>query len=258
MWYQTSWFGRSIKTLLERSWFDPHESFECSVTAYQAPKSLLFSNLPRDVVSWVFTVKLVCSGNYLHTKCVVIVVLQHRGISINARGCISLPFQKFLNTQVRAKILSIENKVKCLAVTKATRPTKAIWCYVPPCSPPCTKQYISLFDVSEVHEPLTARKRCQIWGLSHRNKTRFACGKCGAPACKELFRVFCPNCWNKSVECSLVFVVYRGVTRLDSARGKKQVWRPHVRTWDLLEANLLLKEVLVILLGLFDAPRSVA
>ena len=31
----------------------------------------------------------------------------------------------------------------------------------------------------------------------------------------------------------------RGVTRLDGARGKKQVWRPHVRTWDLSETNVL-------------------
>ena len=31
----------------------------------------------------------------------------------------------------------------------------------------------------------------------------------------------------------------RGVTRLDGARGKKQVWRPHVRTWGLSEANSL-------------------
>ena len=31
----------------------------------------------------------------------------------------------------------------------------------------------------------------------------------------------------------------RGVTRLDGARGKKQVWGPHVRTWGLSEANVL-------------------
>jgi len=31
----------------------------------------------------------------------------------------------------------------------------------------------------------------------------------------------------------------RGVTRLDGARGQKQVWRPHVRTWGLSEANVL-------------------
>ena len=31
----------------------------------------------------------------------------------------------------------------------------------------------------------------------------------------------------------------RCVTRLDAARGMKQVWRPHVRTWGLSEANVL-------------------
>jgi len=30
-----------------------------------------------------------------------------------------------------------------------------------------------------------------------------------------------------------------GVTRLDGARVKKQVWCPHVRTWGLSEANVL-------------------
>ena len=50
--------------------------------------------------------------------------------------------------------------------------------------------------------------------------------------------------------------VARGVTRLDSARGKKQVSRPRVRTWAISEANLLLKKVLMTLLGLFDAHGS--
>ena len=31
----------------------------------------------------------------------------------------------------------------------------------------------------------------------------------------------------------------RGVTRLDGTRGKKQLWRPHVRTWGLSETNVL-------------------
>ena len=34
-------------------------------------------------------------------------------------------------------------------------------------------------------------------------------------------------------------VASRGVTKLDGVRGKKQLWRPHVRTWGLSEANLL-------------------
>jgi len=37
----------------------------------------------------------------------------------------------------------------------------------------------------------------------------------------------------------LCWVWRRGVTRLDSARGKKQFWRPHVRNWGLSEANVL-------------------
>jgi len=31
----------------------------------------------------------------------------------------------------------------------------------------------------------------------------------------------------------------RGVTRLDGARGKKHVWRPHVRAWGLSQENVL-------------------
>jgi len=31
----------------------------------------------------------------------------------------------------------------------------------------------------------------------------------------------------------------RGITRLDGVRGKKQVWRPHVRTWDILQVNIV-------------------
>ena len=50
----------------------------------------------------------------------------------------------------------------------------------------------------------------------------------------------------------------RGVTRLDGARGKKQVWRPSVRTWGLSEANVLLKKVLMTLLGLFGELRPLA
>jgi len=32
---------------------------------------------------------------------------------------------------------------------------------------------------------------------------------------------------------------YRGIIRLNGARGMKQVWRPHVRTWGLSDANAL-------------------
>ena len=48
----------------------------------------------------------------------------------------------------------------------------------------------------------------------------------------------------------------KGVTRLDGAGDKKQVWRPHVRTWGLSEEMYCI-EVLVTLLGLFGAQGSV-
>jgi len=52
--------------------------------------------------------------------------------------------------------------------------------------------------------------------------------------------------------------VSKGVTRLDSAEDKKQVWCPHVRTWGLSEANLLSKKVLVTLLWPFGAQGITA
>ena len=39
--------------------------------------------------------------------------------------------------------------------------------------------------------------------------------------------------------CPPPYASGRGVTRWDGARGKKQVWLPHVRTWGLSEANIL-------------------
>ena len=41
--------------------------------------------------------------------------------------------------------------------------------------------------------------------------------------------------------------------RLDGARGKKQVWRPHVRNRSFGRKCTVLKKVLVTLLGLFGA-----
>jgi len=35
------------------------------------------------------------------------------------------------------------------------------------------------------------------------------------------------------------WITVRGATTLDGSRDKKQVWRPHVRTWGLSEANVL-------------------
>jgi len=52
---------------------------------------------------------------------------------------------------------------------------------------------------------------------------------------------FYPVCfaeWHNVVYTS-VYSGARGVTRLDGARGRKQVWRPHVRTWDVSEVNVV-------------------
>ena len=47
---------------------------------------------------------------------------------------------------------------------------------------------------------------------------------------------------NKFCHSSKTIVMCRGVTRLDVAWDKKKVWRPHVRTWGLWEANVLFWE----------------
>jgi len=67
---------------------------------------------------------------------------------------------------------------------------------------------------------------------------------------KDAFRFFL---WVHSLWIFVWLVRARGVTRLDGARGKKKVKRPHIRTWSLLEANVLLKKVLAALLGLSGA-----
>jgi len=60
------------------------------------------------------------------------------------------------------------------------------------------------------------------------------------------------NCYDKRDFCDC-FSGSWGVTRLDGARGKKQVWRPRVRAWGLFGSKCrptVLKEVFVTLLGL--------
>jgi len=47
----------------------------------------------------------------------------------------------------------------------------------------------------------------------------------------------------------------RGVTKLDGARDKKQVWRPYIRTRKQ-RRHTVLKKVFVTLFGLFGAPCS--
>ena len=49
----------------------------------------------------------------------------------------------------------------------------------------------------------------------------------------------------------------RGVSRLDGARGKKQVWRPHVRIWGLHEVNVLYWRKYCDIVGTFSGtPQS--
>ena len=51
---------------------------------------------------------------------------------------------------------------------------------------------------------------------------------------------------------------YWGGNEVRWRRGKKQVWRPHLRTWGLSEANVLhWSTVLVTLLGLFGDPAVI-
>ena len=52
------------------------------------------------------------------------------------------------------------------------------------------------------------------------------------------------------------WITARGITRLDGARGKKQVWRPHVRTWGLSEANVLHWSTCDIVRTFWRPPRS--
>jgi len=47
------------------------------------------------------------------------------------------------------------------------------------------------------------------------------------------------NFVNKFCHSSQTIVMCRDVTRLDGASDKKKVWRPHIRTWGLWEANVL-------------------
>ena len=54
-----------------------------------------------------------------------------------------------------------------------------------------------------------------------------------------LHRSFATYKWVDGFLDGIDLQVDRGVTSLDGARGKMQVWRPHFRTWGLPEANVL-------------------
>ena len=52
------------------------------------------------------------------------------------------------------------------------------------------------------------------------------------------------------------WITARGITRLDGARGKKQVWRPCVRTWAFSESNSLYRRKQVWYFWDFSAPSQ--
>ena len=58
-----------------------------------------------------------------------------------------------------------------------------------------------------------------------------------------------------SEEANIYFVVGRGVARLNGARGKKQIWHPHSRTWTLSEAYFLERGICDTI-GTFRRPIS--
>ena len=47
----------------------------------------------------------------------------------------------------------------------------------------------------------------------------------------------------------------RGVTRLDGTWGKKQDWRPHVRTWGLSKTNVLFWKIAYDIVVTFSSPQ---
>jgi len=149
-----------------------------------------------------------------------IVVIQHHRILINARACISLPFQRYLNAQVHARILIIENWGKCLAVTKAAWLTKPKRCYLLPCIPPSTAQFLmwgqrqqrKFSDISD-----NRRKSMNHWRQKNGAKFGVHCTEIRRGSCAGSVKFLCArntfesssqnHCWNKSVACTLVLVV---------------------------------------------------
>ena len=70
---------------------------------------------------------------------------------------------------------------------------------------------------------------------------------------KALHRAWLPTFRTQSY----LRIPFRGVTSLDGARGKKQVWCPHVRTWGFLEANVLYWRKYLWQCWEFSAPAAV-
>ena len=81
----------------------------------------------------------------------------------------------------------------------------------------------------------------------HRKRTAPNAIRLDALSCSQ--KGFC-NAWN---ECRPL----RDVMRLDGAQGKKQVWRPHVRTWIFQKQICSIEEIASDIIGTCLDPRGI-
>ena len=91
-----------------------------------------------------------------------------------------------------------------------------------------------------------------LWSSDFDNQQQFVLNSVWLILCHWWAGIFV----NKFRHFGKTIVMCRGVTRLDGAKGKKQVWRPHVRTWGLSEANVLFWKKCIWHCCDFLAPRS--
>ena len=91
-----------------------------------------------------------------------------------------------------------------------------------------------------------------LWSSDFDNQQHFVLNSVWLILCHWWAGIFV----NKFRHFGKTIVMCRGVTRLDGAKGKKQVWRPHVRTWGLSEANVLFWKKCIWHCCDFLAPRS--
>jgi len=89
--------------------------------------------------------------------------------------------------------------------------------------------------------------------LNESPKWKFSAYATGTYALSFFERRHSEASWNSKRQEVNRRLITRGVTRLDGARGKKQVWRSHVRSWGLSETNALYWKKLLVTFG---ATRS--
>jgi len=82
--------------------------------------------------------------------------------------------------------------------------------------------------------PFFRPSSCFLWSDDFDNQQHFVLNSLWLIVCHWWAGIFA----NKFRHFDKTIVMCRSVTRLDGAWGKKQVWRPHVRTWGLSEANV--------------------